>query len=263
MTNNIKINQYISKPSIDYFAKYGSKPKQLNDEEINTLKVSEQVFSDCYLVAGLDALTNTQNGQKILRNNIKQSQLNKNLMTYSLYSPNGKKDDITVYISPQNPKFEKLNKLQTNNTIKGFDISIIEYEKKYHTKPIICKIAGIFKDYKFENYPPSKFLKLVTGKEPISIAENKLNINLTKHKNEVLNLFEKMSKEKNYSFVIMNGLKKFNNRRFHVYVIENVDMEKQNITIKNKRGNVSQTVSFDEALKTFKSITGYFNNDLA
>ena len=61
----------------------------------------------------------------------------------------------------------------------------------------------------------------------------------------------------------MNGLKKFNNRRFHVYVIENVDMEKQELTIKNKRGNIVQTISFDEALKTFKSISGYFNKDLA
>ena len=72
-----------------------------------------------------------------------------------------------------------------------------------------------------------------------------------------------MSNEKDYSFVIMNGLKKFNGRRFHVYVIENVDMNKQEISIKNKRGDITQTISFDEALKTFKSISGYFNKDLA
>ena len=143
------------------------------------------------------------------------------------------------------------------------DLTVVEFEKKYNTKPFICKFSGLFKKYKFENYLPSRFLKLITGIEPTTIAETDFNINLTKHKEEVLKLFKRMSNEKDYSFVIMNGLKKFNGRRFHVYVIENVDMNKQEISIKNKRGNITQTISFDEALKTFKSISGYFNKDLA
>ncbi len=263
MVSNISTTSYINRPSLDDFLKYGSKPRHLSEAEITGLQKSEQIFSDCYLTAGVDALTRSENGKKLLKNNISQNPYNKNIVTYSLYSPEGKKEDFTVNITPQNSKYEALNNKQKNCTIRGFDLSIVEFEKKYNTKPFICKFSGLFKKYKFENYLPSRFLKLVTGIEPTTIAETDFNINLTKHKEEVLKLFERMSNEKDYSFVIMNGLKRFNGRRFHVYVIENVDMKKQEISIKNKRGNITQTISFDEALKTFKSISGYFNKDLA
>ena len=159
--------------------------------------------------------------------------------------------------------FERLNAINVNDktenknglTYLSWAWAWAIFKKEYPTATYEIK--------KFENNLPSNFLKMVTGKEPTTIAEKDFNINLTKHKTEVLDLFAKMSQEKDYSFVIMNGLKKFNNRRFHVYVIENVDMEKQELTIKNKRGNIVQTISFDEALKTFKSISGYFNKDLA
>ena len=263
MVSNINTSSYIKNPSLDYYLQYGSKPRQLSDAEISGLRTSEQIFSDCYLTAGLDALTLTQNGRKILKNSISKTPLNPNIVTFSLYSPKGEKENFNINTTPLNEKYQELNKLQKNDTIRGFDLSVVEYENKYKTKPFICKISEIFKKYKFENNLPSNFLKMVTGKEPTTIAEKDFNINLTKHKTEVLDLFAKMSQEKDYSFVIMNGLKKFNNRRFHVYVIENVDMEKQELTIKNKRGNIVQTISFDKALKTFKSISGYFNKDLA
>ena len=263
MVINISTTSYIKRPSLDDFLQYGSKPRHLSDAEIKELQNSEQIFSDCYLTAGVDALTRSENGKKLLKNNISKNPYNPNIVTYSLYSPDGKKEDFTVNVTPQNSKYEKLNREQKNGTIRGLDLSVVEFEKKYNTKPFICKFSGLFKKYKFENYLPSRFLKLITGIEPTTIAETDFNINLTKHKEEVLKLFKRMSNEKDYSFVIMNGLKKFNGRRFHVYVIENVDMNKQEISIKNKRGNITQTISFDEALKTFKSISGYFNKDLA
>ena len=169
-------------------------------------------------------------------------------MAFSLYSPKGEKENFNINTTPLNEKYQELNKLQKNDTIRGFDLSVVEYENKYKTKPFICKISEIFKKYKFENNLPSNFLKMVTGKEPTTIAEKDFNINLTKHKTEVLDLFAKMSQEKDYSFVIMNGLKKFNNRRFHVYVIENVDMEKL-------RKHVLSTMACHSSIRFHRSLT--------
>lgn len=235
----------------------------LNDGEIAELQTAEQFFSDCYLTSGLDALTRTDNGRLILKNNIIKNDKNQNIITYSLYSPYGGKDNFTIDLKHTDKKFDKLKLGQSNKTIQGADLSIIEFEKKYNTKPWYCKLFSVFKTYKFENYIPSRFLKMMTGKEPITVAEKDLNIDLTDYKTEVINLLDKMSKNKNYSFIIMNGLKKLNGRRFHVYVIEDVNMKEKTITIKNKRGNIHQTMPIDTAIKTFKSITGYFNEDLA
>lgn len=47
-----------------------------------------------------------------------------------------------------------------------------------------------------------------------------------------------------------------------MYSILYVDAENRTITIKEKRKNIPETMTFDEALKTFKFITGYFNSDL-
>jgi len=236
--------------------------RYLNDKEISELRGAEQVFSDCYLTAGLDALTRSPNGRLILKNNIIKNDQNPDIITYSLYTPNGARDNYTINLKNLPPEYENLKRNQNCKTIQGADISLVEFEKKYKTKPWVCKAGSIFKTYKFENFMPSLFLKMITGKTPVVIAESNLNVNLSGHRDEVLNLFRKMDEEKDFSFIIMNGLKKYNNRRFHVYVIEKVNMADKTITIKNKRGNISQTISFDEAINTFKSIAGYFNSEL-
>ena len=50
--------------------------------------------------------------------------------------------------------------------------------------------------------------------------------------------------------------------RWHVYIIEDVDLSNNQITVKEKRSNNPQTMTIDEALKCFKFIVGYFNSDL-
>ena len=44
-----------------------------------------------------------------------------------------------------------------------------------------------------------------------------------------------MEAEKDYSFIIGSGQKKFDGRRWHVYIIQNVDLKNNTITIKEKR----------------------------
>jgi hypothetical protein len=144
------------------------------------------------------------------------------------------------------------------------DITIGEYENKYKSKPWICRFTDDFKTYSFENGIPSHFMEIFTGKKPtINIAETDFNIDLRSHKDEVMKLFERMTNEKEHSLVIGTGLKELDGRTWHVYVLKDVDLENNTITVKNKRGNITKVMDIDDALNTFKFIVGYFNNDLA
>ena len=58
-------------------------------------------------------------------------------------------------------------------------------------------------------------------------------------------------------------MKMLDGRTWHVYILEDVDLEKGTVTVKEKRGNKPREMSIDAALNTFKYIVGYFNNDLA
>ena len=143
------------------------------------------------------------------------------------------------------------------------DISVAEYEKKYKSKPWICRVTDNFKAYRFENNIPSHFMKILTGKEPHVIGETDFNVDLEGYRDQVMALFERMDKEKDHSFVMGTGVKMLDGRTWHVYVVEDVDLNNKTITVKEKRGNNPKTMSIDTALRTFKFIVGYFNGDLA
>ena len=107
-------------------------------------------------------------------------------------------------------------------------------------------------------------MTILTGKEPtVNIAETDFNIDLSSKEDEVMELFKKMDKNKDHSLVIGTGLKMLDGRTWHVYVLQDVDLKNNSITVKNKRGNQTKTMSIDTALNTFKFIVGYFNEDLA
>ena len=106
-------------------------------------------------------------------------------------------------------------------------------------------------------------MKQLTGKEPtVNIAEKSFNINLKPYKKEVMELFERMDKEKDHSFVIGTGIKKVDDKRWHVYVLEDVNLAENKVTIKNKRGNIRKVIPIEEVLNNYKYIVGYFGSDL-
>ena len=72
-----------------------------------------------------------------------------------------------------------------------------------------------------------------------------------------------MDKEKKHSFVIGTGMKMLDGRTWHVYILEDVDLENNTVTVKEKRGNNPRVMTIDTALNTFKYIAGYFDSDLA
>jgi len=233
----------------------------ITDKEIDEFKNAKQHFSDCYIMSTLETLSHTNNGRKVLKEQIQHDDNIPNQINCCFYKNNGEKE---IYSTPTNMVlngYEKVYKNQQNNIIRSVDISVNEYEKKYQTKHPLCKIGDTFK-YLFEYNLPSNFMKMLTGVEPRVIGETDLNLDLTNYKEEVMELFQRMDKEKKHSFVISTGAKALDGHRWHVYIIEDVDLDNNTITVKEKRGNIPQTMSIENALKSFKFIAGYFDSDL-
>lgn len=235
----------------------------ISDKDIDNLEHAKQHFSDCYLMTTLESLSHTENGRKVLKEQIEYDDTDPNLINCYLYNEKGDKEKFSVPSNKVVGEYEKLYQTQPNQIIRSMDISVNEYEKKYKSKPWICRVADKFKTYSFENNLPSHFMKIFTGIEPRVIAETDFNLDLSGYKKEVYELFKRMDKEKNHSFVIGTGMKMLDGRTWHVYVIEDVDLNNNTITVKEKRGNKPRKMNIDTALNTFKFIVGYFNSDLA
>ena len=236
----------------------------ISDKEIDSFKSAEQHFSDCYIMSTLETLSKTENGRKVLKQQIEHDDENPNIINCYLYTPKGFREKYQIPSNTAVKGYEKLYKLQNNELVRSMDVTVGEYEKKFKAKPWICRFTDDFKTYTFENSLPSHFMTILTGKEPtINIAETDFNIDLSSRKDEVMELFKKMDKNKNHSLVIGTGLKMLDGRSWHVYVLQDVDLKNNSITVKNKRGNQTKTMSIDTALNTFKFIVGYFNEDLA
>ena len=235
----------------------------ISDSDIDSFKHSRQSFSDCYLMTTLETLSHTPNGRKILKEQIQYDDNNPMLVNCYLYAPDGKsKEKYTIPTNAVVAGYEKLYKNQPNEIIRSMDITVGEYEKKHKSKPWVCRFTDNFKTYNFENNLPSNFMKNLTGIKPRIIAEEDYNFDLTGYKDEVMKLFEQMDKEKNHSFVIGTGVKMLDGHSWHVYILEDVDLKNNTVTVKEKRSNKPRVMNIDMALNTFKFIVGYFDKDL-
>ena len=234
----------------------------ISDKDIDNFEHAKQHFSDCYLMTTLETLSHTPNGRKVLKEQIQYDDNNPKLLNCYLYKENGEKEKYTVPTNAVVKGYEKLYRLQPNEIIRSMDVSVAEYENKYKSKPWICRVTDTFKSYSFENNLPSHFMKVFTGIEPRIIAETDFNLDLSGYKNEVMELFKRIDKEKNHSFVIGTGVKMLDGRTWNVYIIEDVDLADNTITVKEKRGNTPRKMNIETALNTFKFVVGYFNSDL-
>ena len=236
--------------------------KSISDKDIDGFEHAKQHFSDCYLMTTMETLSHTQNGREVLKEQIQYDDNNPDLINCYLYNKNGEKEKYTVPAKMALQGYEKVYNNQPNEIIRAMDISVDQFEKKHKAKPLVCKIADTFNDYSFEKNLPSHFMKTLTGIEPRVIAEKDFNMDLTGYKEQVMQLFERMDKEKEHSFLIGTGFKMLDSRVWHVYILEDVDLKNNTVTVKEKRSNRPRTMSIDAALNTFKYIVGYFDKDL-
>lgn len=235
----------------------------ISDKEVDSFRKAEQHFSDCYIMATLDTLSKTENGRNVLKKHIEHDDKNPLLINCYLYSHNGTKLKYSIPSTAVVNGYEKLYNTQKNELVRSVDISVGEYEKKYKEKPWICRFTDDFKTYTFENSLPSHFMTMLTGVKPtVNIAETDFNIDLSTYKNKVMELFERMEKNKNHNLVIGTGIKMLDGSSWHVYVLKEVNLKDNTITVKNKRGNIEKTMNIETALNTFKFIVGYFDEDL-
>ena len=235
----------------------------ISDKDIDALRSAQQHFSDCYLTCTLDSLSQTENGRKILKNQIQYDENNPEIINCYLYKKHGEQEKFSIPALEAAKGYESLYKHQPDKILRSIDISVCEYENRYKAKPWYCRIADKFKQYSFEWNLPSHFMETLTGIKPtVNIAETDFNLSLKPYEKEVRTLFEKMDKDKEHSFVIGTGIKELDGRRWHTYVLEDVDLSANKVRVKKKRGNIIREMTVEEALSRFKYIVGYFNKDL-
>ena len=259
-----------------------------NDKDINSIRQSKQIFSDCYMLSSLEALSHSTQGRNILSSNIQKFQVGtpvgattfkdefcKNACSCenALHSGdsfrirfnniNGNQEDF--FISQENSKYKEINKKQKNPIICAFETAMSElFEKHPDRKFWISKLIFPFKK-SFEYNKVSNFMEMFTGKKPYVLAETSMNLNLKPYEQEVYKLLEKMGSlgSDNYSFVAGSGMIKMDDgHRWHCYTVMHVDNDKKKIVLMDKRTNEPSEYSFDEAIKKLKYFVGYFNEDL-
>ena len=260
----------------------------LSQTDFSLIRNSKQIFSDCYMLSSLDALTKSEQGRRILSENIKRVSFydtskssvfndvfykNTPSLDFSGFGGdsfqirfskvNGKEEKFLIF--PNDKKYLYITQKQKSKIIGAIESAMSYLVDKYpNKKPFISRIFSP-KKQNFEYNRASNFLEMFTGKKPYVLAETALNLNLKPYKKQVYALFEKMaaSQKEGYSFIAGSGMKKMpDGRRWHCYSVLNVDSENKKITLINKRTNIPTVYSFDEAISKLKYFVGYFNEDL-
>lgn len=242
--------------------------RAINNHEIKELGRSLQIFSDCYLVSSVRALAKTADGQNILKNNINVSEDWRKFRFKINFCYPEKKDifvtqgDINLLELTDKYKNPVWTDKEENPILKAIEVAMNKLITKHPcAKPFICRIARC--NEKFEYNFASNFMKIFTGKNPYSLNEKSLNMTLRPHKKKAYDLFERLGEEKDFNFTAGTGItSKREFRVFHYYVVDNVDLEKRNVELLDPRTNKIFSLSFENAIKSLKSFTGFFKGDL-
>lgn len=244
----------------------------IHEKEIVKLRKTPQIFADCYLITTLNALSHTTKGKNVLRQNITKAATQEGT-AYKIHFPDvySKKEDVFVtekeiknlLLTDEYCNIVEHNK-EENPTLKAVEVAMNKMVRKYpKLKSFLSRIwVTSVEDFEFNS--PSKFMKMFTGKEPISLNEKTLLMSLNFHKKEALELLKKMEKSKGkHNFVCGSGEKaKKPFVQWHCYVIQNVNLKKDSIKIYDTRENQTLDLTFNQFIKNMKYITGYFSNDL-
>lgn len=230
----------------------------ITPSELNSLKKPVQNFADCYLVSSIGALARSNDGQKILSENIKHSGDGFRVRFQNVDSdPRDyfiSEKDILEHPIPFNPYYFK-----PNDIVSAIEIGMDRLLKKHpDKKPFISKLASFPFDERFEYNYPSNFMEMFTGKKPIALNERSLQMTLKKDKDQAVELLENIDKADDFSFVAGTGL--FGKKGLtptHCYTVEGVNSENQYLQIFDCREQESKKLSFDDAMKSIKFLTGY------
>lgn len=240
--------------------------KPINLDEIKTLQRVKQHFHDCYLVTSMNALSNTENGRKILQNNISREGNNFKIKFKNI---NGKSEDFFVTEKELDDLIlcdQFFNPIEIeephNPIVKALEVAMNKLLKKYPDKKSFAnRLYKTNEEFEYNN--PSRFLEMFTGIKPINVNENSIRMSLKTKSDEAKALLEKIGQINNNSFIAGTGhhfIKGLTN--WHCYTLEKVNNANKTTQIFDNRYQESITLSFDDFIKKIKYITGYFNEDL-
>ncbi len=240
--------------------------KPINFEEIKSLQRVKQHFHDCYLVTSLNSLSNSENGRKILQNNILREGSN---FKIKFKNVNGNQEDFFITekeiddLTLCDRFFNPIELKEPHNPIiKAIEVAMNKLLSKFpDKKSFINRLYKTNEQFEYNN--PSRFMEMFTGITPLNINEKSFRMSLRKNSDDAKGLFQQIGNNNNSSFIVGTGhhfIKGMTN--WHCYTLEKVDNKANTIQIFDNRYQEPITMSFDEAVKKLKYITGYFNESL-
>ncbi len=240
--------------------------KPINFEEIKSLQRVKQHFHDCYLVTSLNSLSNSENGRKILQNNILREDSN---FKIKFKNVNGNQEDFFITekeiddLTLCDRFFNPIELKEPHNPIiKAIEVAMNKLLSKFpDKKSFINRLYKTNEQFEYNN--PSRFMEMFTGITPLNINEKSFRMSLRKNSDDAKGLFQQIGNTNNSSFIVGTGhhfIKGMTN--WHCYTLEKVDNKANTIQIFDNRYQEPITMSFDEAVKKLKYITGYFNESL-
>jgi len=251
--------------------------RRLTDAEFDKSIKEPQIIANCYDEATRYALLASKKGREIFRNRI-WIQKNSTTPAYKLkININGKEEFFRTNPQDYWGKYSNITTAYWNNDpfkykrlSLGVNIAVNKMVEKHpFMKPLISRfyMFGLCENNGCEYNIPSNAFKWYTGKQPKSIGEKGLNINLKKYKDEVYNELNKLKNKssKKYSYVAMTGpLRAYvtNTRSnkvkvdgWHCLPILKVNKEKQ-IILKDLRTREVIKISYEDFIKKFKGLIG-------
>lgn len=227
--------------------------KPINLSEIKSLQRAKQHFHDCYLVTSMNALSNTENGRKILQENILREGNNFKIKFKNI---NGKSEDFFVTEKELNDLtlcdrfFNPIELKEPHNPIlKAVEVAMNKLLKKYpDKKSFINRLYKTNEEFEYNN--PSRFLEMFTGVKPININENGIRMSLKNKIDEAKEVLEKIGNNETNSFIAGTGHKFIKGlTNWHCYTLENVNNANKTAKIFDNRYQEEITLSFDDFIK--------------
>ena len=110
----------------------------ISDKEIDSFRDAKQYFSDCYLMTTLETLGQTENGRKILKQQIHRDDKNPTTINCYFYKKNGEKEKYSIPTNTVLKGYEKVYDKQPNE-INRHVLSIDEVEQCYRKHPRLLR----------------------------------------------------------------------------------------------------------------------------
>lgn len=240
--------------------------RPLNKHELYELSQAKQVFSDCYLVSSIHALCGSDEGQKIIKEQVQKS-LFDSCPKYKIRFNNVYGEAKDVFVTSKEVNFLQPTDLHANpifpdtppnKTLKAIELAMGKLIEKYPLlKSFVNRIPKCSENFEYNN--PSRFMKIFTGKEPLSVNENTIYLQLSHKKKDALKLLKEIEQsEGQHSFVAGTSVNLFPElTSWHCYVVKGVNPDTKKVRVCNPRTMETVELSLAGFLNHFKFLTGF------